>query len=62
MCEELNKHGVRTILFSSSCTVYGMGPGVTPPFDESLKRSTTNPYGTTKFINELMLEDLARHL
>lgn len=62
MCEELNKHWVRTILFSSSCTVYGMWPWVVPPFDESLSRSTTNPYGTTKFINELMFEDLARHL
>jgi UDP-glucose 4-epimerase len=61
MCEELNKHGVRTILFSSSCTVYGMWPWVIPPFDESLTRSTTNPYGTTKFMNELMFQDLARH-
>jgi UDP-glucose 4-epimerase len=61
MCEELNKHWVRTILFSSSCTVYGMWPWVEPPFDESLVRSTTNPYGTTKFMNELMFQDLARH-
>ncbi len=61
MCEELNKHWVRTILFSSSCTVYGMWPGIIPPFDETLVRSTTNPYGTTKFMNELMFEDLACH-
>lgn len=33
-----------------------------PPFDETLVRSTINPYGTTKLMNELMFEDLARHL
>lgn len=49
--------GVRRLVFSSSCTVYGDPARV--PIDESAPRGATNPYGRTKLIIEDMLGDLA---
>ena len=47
---------VRTIVFSSSATVYGDPESV--PVTEGFPRSTTNPYGSTKLMIEDILEDL----
>lgn len=49
--------GVRRLVFSSSCTVYGDPERV--PVDESARRVATNPYGRTKLIIEDMLMDTA---
>ncbi len=49
-------HGVKDIVFSSSCTVYGDPHKV--PITEDFPLSTTNPYGRTKLIIEEMLHDL----
>jgi UDP-glucose 4-epimerase len=49
--------GVRRLVFSSSCTVYGDPAQL--PIDESAPRSAANPYGRTKLIIEDMLGDLA---
>jgi len=58
--ECMEQHGVKDIIFSSSATVYN--PLSTPPFsEESPTGNTTNPYGTTKFIIENILRDLALH-
>lgn len=46
----------RTIVFSSSATVYGNPETV--PIDESCPTGATNPYGRTKLIIEQMLNDL----
>jgi UDP-glucose 4-epimerase len=53
----LGRHGVRTIVFSSSATVYG--DPQTLPIAESAPISPTNPYGRTKAAVEWLLFDLA---
>jgi len=51
-------HNVNNLVFSSSATVYGDSFKV--PFKEEYGRGvTTNPYGTTKLINEMMITDEA---
>ena len=55
----MNRAGVKTIVFSSSATVYGSENPV--PFREDMKTGgTTNPYGTTKYMIELLLQDLCK--
>ena len=49
---------VKTMVFSSSATVYGNPASV--PITEDFPRSTTNPYGTTKLVIEDILADLYR--
>lgn len=57
LCEAMNKHGVKQLVFSSSATVYGDPESV--PIDESAKIGATNPYGNTKVMIEQILTDLA---
>ena len=52
----MRKHGCKTIVFSSSATVYGMNNE--PPFVETMPLSTTNPYGSTKLFIEDILRDI----
>ncbi len=54
--EAMRDHNCKTIVFSSSATVYGMNN--TPPFVETMPLSTTNPYGSTKLFIEEILRDL----
>lgn len=54
------KYGVNNIVFSSSATVYDTTKGI-PPYSESDRLNTFNPYGTTKLVNEYLLKDLAHH-
>lgn len=49
---------VKTLVFSSSATVYG--DPVSVPIAESFARCATNPYGRSKLVIEDMLEDLYR--
>jgi UDP-glucose 4-epimerase len=49
--------GVKDIVFSSSCTVYGDPYKV--PITEDFPLSATNPYGRTKLIIEDILRDLS---
>jgi len=53
----MKKYGCHKIVFSSSATVYGTSDAV--PYVETLPTSATNPYGTTKVMQEKMLEDIA---
>lgn len=48
--------GVRTMVFSSSATVYGDPASV--PIREDFPRSATNPYGRSKLVIEDILADL----
>jgi UDP-glucose 4-epimerase len=50
--------GVRTLVLSSSATVYGEPQSL--PIAETAPRSATNPYGPSKLIIEQMLEDLCQ--
>lgn len=51
------RHGVRTLVFSSSATVYGAPASV--PIHENFPLSATNPYGRSKLMVENVLCDLA---
>ena len=56
LCEVMQAHGVKDLVFSSSCTVYGQPQRV--PITEDFPLSATNPYGRSK----LMIEDILRDL
>jgi UDP-glucose 4-epimerase len=53
----MRRHDVRTLVFSSSATVYGADAPV--PMTEDLPTSATNPYGWTKVVQEQVLRDVA---
>lgn len=56
LCEVMAEFGVKSIVFSSSATVYGIPKEV--PLKEDFPLSTTNPYGSTKLMIEGILKDL----
>jgi UDP-glucose 4-epimerase len=56
--ETMAQFGVKSLVFSSSATVYG-DPAAVPIF-EHFPLSATNPYGRSKLIIEDMLRDLHR--
>lgn len=56
LLELMPKFGVKGIVFSSSCTVYGEPDS--NPIDESAPiKPATSPYGNTKQINEEIIQD-----
>jgi len=57
LCEVMQKHNCKTMVFSSSATVYG-DPHTTP-ITEDFPLSATNPYGKTKLFIEEILRDLS---
>ena len=55
----MKEFGVKNIVFSSSCTVYGNSQYL--PIDEQHPTGAcTNPYGRTKYFIEQMFQDIAR--
>ncbi|MBM9537222.1 UDP-glucose 4-epimerase GalE [Desulfobulbus alkaliphilus] len=58
LCQVMAEQEVKTIVFSSSATVYG--DPVSVPIRESFPLSCTNPYGRTKLMIEEILGDLFR--
>jgi UDP-glucose 4-epimerase len=58
LCEAMTEHGVFTLVFSSSATVYGAPPTVPISEDQPLG-TATNPYGRSKLMVEQLLTDLA---
>jgi UDP-glucose 4-epimerase len=56
--ETMAKFGVKTLVFSSSATVYGDPASV--PILEDFPLSATNPYGRSKLMIEEILRDLSR--
>lgn len=57
LCEVMQAHAVKSLVFSSSCTVYGQPERV--PITEDFPLSATNPYGRSKLMIEEILRDLA---
>lgn len=53
----MKKYNVKDFVFSSSATVYG-DPERIPIDEECRVGGTTNPYGTSKYMIELILKDL----
>jgi len=58
VCEAMQSHAVRRMVFSSSATVYGTPQSL--PITEDAPLAATNPYGTTKLLGEEMLRELQR--
>lgn len=58
LLQAMNNCGVKTLVFSSSATVYGEPQFL--PLTEDHPLSATNPYGRTKLVIEDMLRDLYR--
>lgn len=53
----MGPNGVKGIVFSSSCTVYGE-PDVNPVTEQSPIKKATSPYGNTKQISEEIITDV----
>lgn len=58
LLEAMQEANIKTIVFSSSATVYG--DPVYLPFDEKHPLAPTNPYGQTKLYIEEMLKDVSK--
>lgn len=57
LLDVMRKHNVKTIIFSSSATVYG-DPEVVPLTEMCKIGGTTNPYGSSKLFIEQILKDV----
>jgi len=57
LLEVMKEFNCKKIVFSSSATVYGE-PATTPITEDFPVGNTTNPYGTSKYMIERILEDL----
>ena len=57
LCRVMDKAGCKKLVFSSSATVYG-SKNPSPLREDMPTGGTTNPYGTTKYFIELILQDL----
>jgi len=55
LLEAMRAAGVHSLVFSSTCAVYGEPERV--PMTEELPRRPINPYGATKLACEMMMED-----
>lgn len=58
LLEVMQKHQVKDLIFSSSCTVYGQ-PDVIPVDETAPFKRAESPYGATKQVCERILEDAA---
>ena len=58
LVDVMRTHGCKSIVFSSSATVYG-DPDALPLTELSPKKFATNPYGWTKWMIEQILSDVA---
>ena len=57
LVDAMRRHCCKKIVFSSSATVYGTPERL--PLDETCRTGgTTNPYGTSKYFQEIMLTDV----
>jgi UDP-glucose 4-epimerase len=56
LCETMAEFGVKSLVFSSSATVYG--DSGFQPIREYFPCQPINPYGRTKWVIEIMLQDL----
>ncbi len=59
LLNEMQKHGMDNLVFSSSCTVYGQ-PDVLPVTEQTPTRSPESPYGNTKKVAEEIIRDVSK--
>jgi UDP-glucose 4-epimerase len=55
----MQRAGVAPLVFSSTCATYGIPQSV--PFAEDHPQVPINPYGRTKLLAEMAIDDFARH-
>lgn len=60
LLKAMDNHGVKNLIFSSSCTVYGEAEDL-PVTENTPIKSAESPYGTTKIIGEQIIQDYAKH-
>jgi UDP-glucose 4-epimerase len=60
LLDSMERHGVKHLAFSSSCTVYGQ-PDVLPVTEQTPLKKAESPYGNTKKIMEDMIQDVTRN-
>jgi dTDP-4-dehydrorhamnose reductase len=58
LLDAMMRAGVRVIVFSSSCAIYGEPERM--PISESTPLNPINPYGFTKLVCERMMDDFGR--
>jgi UDP-glucose 4-epimerase len=58
LCEVMQAHGVKNLIFSSSATVYGTPEELPLKETSRVGVGITNPYGQTKFMIEQILRDV----
>jgi UDP-glucose 4-epimerase len=56
LLNSMETNGVKNIVFSSSCTVYGE-PDISPVNEEAITKKANSPYGRTKQMGEDILQD-----
>jgi len=54
--QAMQEYDVASIVFSSSCTVYGQ-PEILPVTEQTKRKAAESPYGNTKMISEDILKD-----
>jgi len=59
LLEGMRASGVRNLVFSSSCTVYGQAD-VLPVTEETPRKPAESPYGATKQVCEWIIDDVVR--
>ncbi len=59
LLENMTKFGIRNLVFSSSCTVYGQ-PDELPVSEKSPVKGAWSPYGNTKQISEEIIADVCK--
>ena len=59
LLKAMEKHNIRNMVFSSSCTVYGE-PDELPVTESSPVKKPESPYGNTKRISEEIIEDFIK--
>ena len=58
LCQTMERHACKALVFSSSATVYGKPERL--PIHEDAALSAANPYGATKLMGEDILRDIER--
>jgi len=59
LLREMETHGIRDMVFSSSCTVYGQ-PDILPVTESAPVKKAASPYGNTKQIAEEIITDVSK--
>jgi UDP-glucose 4-epimerase len=59
LLDNMKRHNIKNMVFSSSCTVYGQ-PDILPVTEQTPRKPAESPYGNTKAICEDILRDFCK--